>query len=51
MCIRDRANGASAPFRLHDRWRGEKPAVFDDMRKFLGAALLLAAWETPGKIN
>lgn len=41
-CLDAAANGASAPFRLHDRWRGEKPAVFDDMRKFLGAALLLA---------
>lgn len=50
-CLDAAAHGTVAPSRLHDRWRGEKPAVFDDMRKFLGAALLLAAWETPGKIN
>ncbi len=28
--------------RLYSRWRGEKPNVFDDTRKYLGAALLLA---------
>lgn len=27
----------------NDRWPGEKPAVFDDLRKFLSAALLIAA--------
>lgn len=29
--------------RLYERWRGEKPPIFDDMRKFLSAALLIAA--------
>ena len=28
---------------LYERWRGEKPPVFDDMRKLLSAALLIAA--------
>ncbi len=36
------ARGAPAPHRHHARWRGEKPAVFDDARKLLGACLLLA---------
>ncbi|MBY8974598.1 tetratricopeptide repeat-containing protein [Rhodobacteraceae bacterium NNCM2] len=31
--------------RFHGRWRGEKPPVFDDTRRFLAAALLLM---TPG---
>ena len=29
--------------RLYGRWRAEKPAVFDDTRKLLAAALLVAA--------
>jgi hypothetical protein len=29
--------------RLYGRWRAEKPAIFDDTRKLLAAALLLAA--------
>jgi len=29
--------------RLYERWRGEKPAVFDDTRKLLAAALLVGA--------
>ena len=41
-CLDAASLGDSVPFRPHDRWRGEKPAVFDDQRKFLGAALLLA---------
>lgn len=35
--------GAPSPHRLYDRWRGERPAVFDDSRKLLGAALLICA--------
>ncbi len=31
--------------RLYERWRGEKPAVFDDTRKLLAAALLVGAGE------
>ena len=34
---------ASPPHRLHLRWRGEKPAVFDDTRKLLAACLLVAS--------
>lgn len=36
------AKGLPVPAQLHDRWRAQKPAAFDDFRKFLGAALLLA---------
>ncbi|MXY34483.1 MAG: tetratricopeptide repeat-containing protein [Boseongicola sp. SB0676_bin_33] len=35
--------GAPSPHRLYDRWRGERPAVFDESRKLLGAALLICA--------
>ena len=35
--------GAPSPHRLYDRWRGERPAVFDDSRKLLGAVLLICA--------
>jgi hypothetical protein len=31
--------------RLYERWRGEKPAVFDDTRTLLAAALLVAVGE------
>jgi hypothetical protein len=31
--------------RLYERWRGEKPVVFDDTRKLLAAALLVGAGE------
>lgn len=41
-CLDAAARGAPAPFRLYDRWQGERPLVFDDLRKFLGAVLLLA---------
>ncbi len=34
--------GSPSPHRLYGRWRGEKPAVFDDTRKLLAAALLVA---------
>ena len=49
-CLDAAVYGAPAPFRLHDRWRGEKPAIFDDMRKFLGATLLLATAD-PAELN
>ncbi|GAB4281961.1 MAG: hypothetical protein Kow0058_00240 [Roseovarius sp.] len=35
------ANGEPVQCRLSRRWRGEKPAVFDDTRRFLAAALLI----------
>lgn len=35
------ANGRPVTCRLSGRWRGEKPAVHDDTRKFLAAALLV----------
>ncbi len=41
--IRYLATGAPVPHRLYPRWVGEKPPVFDDTRKILGACLLLAA--------
>ena len=34
---------APPPHRLFSRWRGEKPAVFDDTRKILAACLLVAS--------
>ena len=37
------ARGGPAPCRLHERWRGEKPSVFDDTRKFLAACLLIVS--------
>lgn len=37
------SRGQPAPGQRCDRWPGEKPAIFDDLRKFLGAALLIAA--------
>lgn len=33
--------------RLYSRWRGEKPALFDDTRKLLAAALLVAGEQVP----
>ncbi len=35
------AGGQPVTCRLAGRWRGEKPSVFDDTRKFLSAALLI----------
>ena len=32
------------PHRLYDRWLGEKPPIFDDVRKLLSACLLIASW-------
>ncbi len=37
------AAGQPTGHRYYSRWRGEKPNVFDDTRKYLSAALLLAA--------
>jgi hypothetical protein len=36
------SEGSAPSHRLYSRWRGEKPNVFDDTRKYLSAALLLA---------
>lgn len=33
--------GRASPYRLYHRWRGECPAIYDDSRKFLSAALLI----------
>ncbi len=37
------SKGMPPPHRLFPRWRGEKPAVFDDTRKVLAACLLVAS--------
>ena len=37
--------GQAPACRLFERWRGEKPAVFDDTRKLLSAALLVGVGE------
>lgn len=37
------ADGKPSPHRLVGRWKAEKPAIHDDARKFLAAALLLAS--------
>ncbi|GMG81552.1 hypothetical protein LNKW23_07650 [Paralimibaculum aggregatum] len=37
------AESRRPPARLYTRWRGEKPPVFDEMRKLMSAALLIAA--------
>lgn len=50
-CLDAGAHGTPVTFRLHERWRGERPAAFDDLRKFLGAALLLAAPQSPDMTN
>ncbi|MEX3010649.1 hypothetical protein [Hoeflea sp. TYP-13] len=40
------------PQRLYERWRGEKPSVFDDTRKFLAAALLVGVGKKhPSDLN
>jgi len=39
--------GQPVECRLFERWRGEKPSVFDDTRKFLAAALMIGG----GKIT
>ena len=42
-CLEALATEAPPPHRLFSRWRGEKPAVFDDTRKLLAACLLIAS--------
>lgn len=42
------SESSSSPHRLVSRWRGEKPAVFDDTRKLLAACLLIAGVSTRG---
>ncbi|MCY4461306.1 MAG: tetratricopeptide repeat-containing protein [Albidovulum sp.] len=42
-CLDCLSAGSSAPHRLFSRWRGEKPPLFDDTRKILGACLLVAS--------
>lgn len=39
--------GRPVPRRPYDRWRREKPEVFDDTRKLLAAALLVAVPDRP----
>lgn len=41
--LADLSGGGSPTCRLYGRWRAEKPAIYDDMRKFLAACLLVAA--------
>ena len=38
--------GRAPTHRLFERWRGEKPSVFDDTRKLLAAALLIGVGGT-----
>ena len=42
-CLEHLSDGRQVPHRLYSRWKGEKPSVFDDTRKILGACLLLAS--------
>ena len=44
-CLEALAEDRPPPHRLRGRWRAEKPGVFDDTRKLLAAALLIAAPE------
>lgn len=44
-CLAALAEDRPPPHRLLGRWRAEKPGVFDDTRKLLAAALLVAAPE------
>lgn len=39
--LRNLTSGGPAPHRHFARWRGERPAVFDDTRKMLAACLLI----------
>lgn len=41
--LADLSEGGSPTCRLYGRWRAEKPALYDDMRKLLAACLLVAA--------
>jgi hypothetical protein len=40
-CLQEMAQGRAPSHRLHTRWLGEKPVVFDDTRKVLSACLLI----------
>ena len=42
-CIACLGENRPAPHRLYERWRGEKPAIHDDSRKWLAACLLVAS--------
>ena len=42
-CLHCLLMGEPVPHRLYSRWIGEKPSVFDDTRKILGACLLVAS--------
>ena len=42
-CLDCLMNAEPVPHRLFERWRGEKPYVFDDTRKVLAACLLVAS--------
>ncbi len=42
-CLEALSADAPPPHRLFSRWRGEKPAVFDDTRKILAACLLVVS--------
>ncbi len=44
--LRALEHGKQPECRLYGRWRAEKPAVFDDTRKLLAAALMIGAGET-----
>lgn len=41
-CLTAISESRPPPHRLYGRWRGEQPSVFDDSRKLLAAALLIA---------
>jgi hypothetical protein len=45
QALRAIASGHNPTCRLFTRWVGEKPAIFDDSRKILGACLLIASEE------
>ena len=45
-CLAALAEGHTPPHRLYPRWKGEKPAIHDDMRKLLAACLLVGTVET-----
>jgi hypothetical protein len=42
-CLQALSNAKLPPHRLYSRWAGEKPSVYDDTRKLLGACLLIAS--------
>ena len=42
-CLNCAVSDEPFPYRMFSRWKGEKPPVFDDIRKLLGACLLVAS--------